>query len=86
MEMSWCHIVLACAQNEVVLRPACVERRMRRCHIEQVVATGSSEAVAVLRLAWEAGMLLPLQQVGTAVAQLEPPGSIARSESKLCAL
>ncbi|KAF5828043.1 hypothetical protein DUNSADRAFT_18297 [Dunaliella salina] len=35
--------------------------RMRRCHIEQVVAMGSPESVAVLRLAWEAGVLLPLQ-------------------------
>ena len=36
--------------------------RMRKTHIEEVLTSGSSETVCVLRLAWEAGLLLPLQQ------------------------
>mmetsp|Transcript_4496 Transcript_4496/g.12261 ORF Transcript_4496/g.12261 Transcript_4496/m.12261 type:complete len:921 (-) Transcript_4496:868-3630(-) len=57
--------------------------RMRRCHIEQVVATGSSEAVAVLRLAWEAGMLLPLQQEEMASNRAYPIPLLVRDTLKV---
>lgn len=52
---------------------------MRLAQIEEVLAHGSSEAAAVLQLAWQAGLLVPLRQASWAVssqAVLEAPGCV----------